>query len=174
MHTTSNLKDNYLGSGTIINRSIKKYGAEKHIREIIEFLDNQKDLQKRESEIVNEKLLKDPKCMNLKIGGKGGFSLDQQYINGINGHKKMEWLRENNEIWAKEYILSRIKNLPDWNGKKHNKKTKEKLVSKFKEIKHQQGNKNSQFGTKWITNGKESKKIKKDIEIPSGWKKGRK
>jgi len=36
------------------------------------------------------------------------------------------------------------------------------------------GVKNSQFGTCWITNGKENKKIKKENIIPNGWKLGRK
>ncbi len=46
----------------------------------------------------------------------------------------------------------------------------------FKEIKHQQGEKNSQFGTMWIYNLelKESKRIKINDSIPEGWIKGRK
>jgi hypothetical protein len=38
----------------------------------------------------------------------------------------------------------------------------------------QTGNGNSQFGTCWITNGKESKKIHLGDLIPDGWKLGRK
>ena len=33
--------------------------------------------------------------------------------------------------------------------------------------------KNSQFGSVWITDGTNNKKIKKDTPIPEGWKKGR-
>lgn len=41
---------------------------------------------------------------------------------------------------------------------------------------HQQGEKNSQFGTMWITNSQlqENKKISKEEIIPDGWIKGRK
>jgi hypothetical protein len=36
------------------------------------------------------------------------------------------------------------------------------------------GDKTSQFGTMWITNGTENRKIKKDLDsIPEGWYKGR-
>ena len=35
------------------------------------------------------------------------------------------------------------------------------------------GYKNSQYGTMWITNGIQNKKIKKDQIIPEGWRKGR-
>ena len=38
---------------------------------------------------------------------------------------------------------------------------------------HQQGENNSQFGTIWITNQIENKKIKKDSIIPIGWIRGR-
>lgn len=44
----------------------------------------------------------------------------------------------------------------------------------FKNIKHQQGEKNTQFGTKWITNGTDSRKIKHDEELPNNWQFGRK
>ena len=43
----------------------------------------------------------------------------------------------------------------------------------FKSIKHAQGVKNSQFGSMWITDGKNNKKIKKTDSIPEGWKTGR-
>ena len=35
------------------------------------------------------------------------------------------------------------------------------------------GEKNSQFGSCWITNGNENKKINKDDIPPNGWKLGR-
>jgi hypothetical protein len=36
------------------------------------------------------------------------------------------------------------------------------------------GESNSQFGTCWITNGTENKKIKKTEKLPKGWEFGRK
>jgi hypothetical protein len=38
---------------------------------------------------------------------------------------------------------------------------------------HSKGEKNSQFGSMWITNEIENKKVKKDSEIPSGYRRGR-
>ena len=43
----------------------------------------------------------------------------------------------------------------------------------FNKIGHQQGNKNSQFGKCWITNGTANKMIHKNNPVPEGWRKGR-
>jgi hypothetical protein len=52
----------------------------------------------------------------------------------------------------------------------------EKKKNTFKNIEHQQKEKNSQYGTMWIYNLElqESKKINKEDVIPKGWLKGRK
>lgn len=72
MHTSEDMNDSYLGSGTILRKSIKKYGRENHIKEIICYCESRKTLQDKERELINESLLSDPLCMNLKIGGEGG------------------------------------------------------------------------------------------------------
>jgi hypothetical protein len=41
-----------------------------------------------------------------------------------------------------------------------------------KEKKFQQGENNTQFGTMWITDGTNNRKILKDSLIPDGWRKG--
>jgi hypothetical protein len=69
MHSTNNLKDGYLGSGTYFRRSVKKYGKKNFKCDILEFLNNRTKLIEREKEIVNEDLVKDVLCMNLKTGG---------------------------------------------------------------------------------------------------------
>jgi hypothetical protein len=48
-------------------------------------------------------------------------------------------------------------------------------IQKMKEMRKGTGigNTNSQYGTVWITNGIKNLKIKKDINIPSGYFKGR-
>lgn len=61
---------------------------------------------------------------------------------------------------------------PIWTGKKHSIETKNKIG--IKNSKNQKGEKNSQFGTSWVTNGVENKKIKNVDQIPDGWVKGRK
>lgn len=49
----------------------------------------------------------------------------------------------------------------------------QKRIETFEKIKHQQGVKNSQFGTMWVTDGTQNKKINKESSIPEGYWKGR-
>lgn len=49
----------------------------------------------------------------------------------------------------------------------------EKRKETLMRIKHQQGSKNSQFGSMWITNGTFNRKINKEEVIPKGWRRGR-
>jgi hypothetical protein len=186
MHSTHNIDDGYMGSGLKLRRSLKKYGNENHIIEILEFLPNREKLKEREKQIVNENILKDNMCMNLQIGGGGGF------LNGTHQFKcsqsaglKHSYRMKNDEEYRKKYSkklsesgkrrhqqgeLNTFK--CDWTGKKHSPETK-KLISNSKKGTGA-GNLNSQFGTQWITNGDENKKIKKGDIIPNGWKLGKK
>jgi hypothetical protein len=70
-HATNNLNDGYTGSGRLLNRSIEKYGKDKHITGIIEFCDKDNVL-KREIYWIRKKNTKSPFGYNLTNGGDGG------------------------------------------------------------------------------------------------------
>jgi group I intron endonuclease len=194
MHSTSNLEDGYIGSGDRIKRSINKYGKENFKFEILEMLSDRDSLKKREKELINEDLLKDKMCMNLCFGGGGGYISPEGVRKGRKTTDKI--LRERygdnflsvifknyyNQLTPKEreYHIEKIKQGQknsnfdygkSFRGKKHKEDTK-KIIGEKNSIK-QKGEKNSQFGTCWITNGVENKKINKDSEIPQEWYKGR-
>jgi len=187
MHSTDNLNDGYYGSGRRLRRSLNKYGIENHVVEIIEHLPNRKSLIEREKEIVNLNEIAKNNCMNLVLGGEGGFislegckrgglrsikihqfkyDTDEQYRNYINAKRREEINKRKNIgtfiSWNNTY---------SWIGKHHTEKTKLK-IGQTNSIK-QKGNKNSQYDTCWITNGIENKKIKKIENVPNGWNLGR-
>ena len=186
MHSTDNLEDGYMGGGNRIKNSVKKHGKDAHRKEILEFFENRSLLRQKEIELVNEELLNDPLCTNLQPGGGGGF-INKEHMKkfttagAISTNKK---IKENPENWINlmkdnpEKISRRLKFLyesgemaPTFKGKKHTFETILKMKDSAKG-KHE-GEKNSQFGTIWITNGKENKKIKKEEIIPEYWRKGR-
>jgi hypothetical protein len=188
MHSTDNLEDGYLGSGKRLWRSIRKHGKEKHEREILEFLADRSSLKAREKEIVNEQFLEDPMCMNLQIGGGGGWSSEDHRLKNLSalskgGNAKLKDLWENNQEWSDEQrekrknywkdpnLALKMKQGLDWTGRIHTEETKQKMSQKAQQ---RTGDKNSQYGTCWITNGYINKKIKKTDELPDGWSYGRK
>jgi hypothetical protein len=183
MHSTDDLNDGYIGSGTLLWHSIKYHGKENFKMDILEFLPNRKSLIQREKELVNENLLNEPMCMNLRYGGEGGavYHYTDEIRNKIgktnsvkqkgnlNSQYGTKWI--NNEIENKKIINTEV--VPDgWNlGRKMGKSFGELISKKLKGT--GVGINNSQFGKCWITNGTENKKIKKTDLIPNGWVLGR-
>lgn len=186
MHSTTNLEDGYLGSGSRLYRAIIKYGRDSFKVEILEFFNSREEARVREHEIVNKDLLLDPMCMNIQPGGGGGCYGEYAKRWSLAGHKKRKELRECPEYRAQfsEACRQRALKFPRgfaltkkgggeyWKGRTH----KEETIKKMKEkaINRGIGESNSQYGTMWITNKIESKKIKKSDNIPEGWIKGRK
>ena len=187
MHSTNNLEDGYMGSGKRLRRSLIKYGKENFKSEILEFLPERKTLVEREKEIVNEELLKDTLSMNLKQGGEGGTINDEHRKNlkiGASKYQKNKWLIDSDyrdkikklllDNIVKNHLLGKI-NYNNFEGRKHTEDTKNKM--RDVKIGMYVGEKNPSYGTCWITNGKENKKIKKEKindYLCEGWYKGRK
>lgn len=80
MHSTDNLDDGYFGSGKLITRSIRRHGKERHSKQILEMLPSHVELRQREEQLVNEELLGDPLCMNLRTDGDGNSSEDSRRL----------------------------------------------------------------------------------------------
>lgn len=187
-HKTNDLNDGYMGSGKLIRRAIEKHGVNNFSKEILFIFNNEEDMNRKEKELV----VVSEETYNLCEGGHGGFS----YINrtkanlyGSNGnlghggenliHDKTYWLRKDKDFYIKlsrSGFIARKKNNPKGTffNRKHSEFSKQKI--KLSLAGKQSAEKNSQFGTCWITNGQESKKIKKeelDNWLKLGYSKGR-
>lgn len=128
----------------------------------------------------------DPRWISGKLVGmsKGRKYAEEQKqhvkegIKGKNRKHKTRFVCNENEI-----IKIDIKDLDEYIkngyqiGKKYKKIKNQKLVDIHKQYGLQKGEKNSQYGTCWVHNDKENKRIKKiDLEnyINNGWLKGMK
>jgi len=193
MHSTDNLEDGYLGSGKILGYSRKKYGDENHVREIVDKCLSRDELKQRERDIVNEDLLKDPLNINLKYGGEGGQSRSVAIKNWQNAEFRIKHSNSLKQKWKdpsyraacttgiwrsqamKEKHLAGKIDYATFTGKHHSKETRLKMSESHKGL--QDGEKNSQFGTCWVTNGVKPIKIKKenlDEYLLNGYSRGRK
>lgn len=168
MHSTINLEDGYLGSGLYITRSLAKYGKENFTKEILEFFDSFEQMQEAEAKLIEENM-KNPLCKNMRPGGAGSW--DKYWESEEYRNKKKEVQRVKFLEYHKIGKLKRV----DWTGKTHTEETIEKMKESHKG--KQTGELNSQFGTIWIHNEKENKKVKKEelaLYLEIGWIKGRK
>lgn len=127
VHTTWNLDDGYMGSGTAITRAIKKYGANNFQKEIIQFFDNETDAYKHELNIVNEEYVSRKDTYNLTVGGnkppsRKGVKLNNETVeryriisntperkkaSSKGGLKGIRHVKENG--WSQEAIAKRVK-----------------------------------------------------------------
>jgi len=73
VHSTNQLHDKYLGSGTVLKASINKHGKEFHKKEILKFHESREIALYHESLMVSEETIKDPLCMNIILGGGGTY-----------------------------------------------------------------------------------------------------
>lgn len=187
-HITTNLNDDYMGSGKYIRRAVEKYGANSFLKEYLFIFDNEEEMYNKEAEIVTEEFCLREDTYNIAPGGfAGGFRHINQnvmtpefrsYLGSIGGFSKFTAEQRSyysslgyagkTEEQKKQFAKAGSKVSPKTLGKKFSDETKRKMSDS------QSGSKNSQYGLQWITNGLENKKIKKEEPLPDGWHKGRK
>lgn len=199
-HQTSDINDDYMGSGTILRKAQNKYGIENFEKEILFECSSLEEMNQKEKEIVNEEFVKRKDTYNIKLGGEGGFD----YINNnqlwdlsvrfksdektkklskIANDKKKELYKDENYLNdVREKISNGLNKYYEthessWVGRKHKEESKRK-IGLANSISHL-GSKNNQYGKVWVYNLelKENKCIRKEEleEYESnGWVKGRK
>lgn len=192
-HKTSDLDDDYMGSGKLLKYAIQKYGIENFTKEYLEILDSEEKMNLAEKIYV---ITDNEVSYNLCEGGKGGWSYINSNIELVNKRDKKEykikgrlaadkvieekygknWRQAFSAKASKKGIECLKKKYPNGTffGKKHNDLTKEK-IGKANSIR-QKGINNSNYGKMWITNGQDNKLIiKNDIDnwIKLGYYKGR-
>lgn len=174
MHSTDDLEDGYLGSGKRLGYSRKKYGNKQHTKVILEMLSSREELKLREKELVNSDLLKHPQCMNLQEGGGGGFAGEEHRNAFINSSRTacLKGTEKAKQISRKAFETMRLRGTfvkPP--------RTKGTLGLKFKKTPGSAvGERNSQYGTCWVTNGAAIKIKKEQLDeyLSRGYRRGRK
>ena len=186
VHQTSNLDDGYLGSGAVIKRAIQKYGLENFTKTILETFNDADSMYQREREVVTDEFLTRPDVYNVRRGGLGGFDHlndgSAEHIERTN-KGRMTCRSLGRGVWDPEVRrLGQACMTPETQRKATTAAAQLDVVErrklKYNQIQHQQGIKNSQFGTCWVWHEMVgNKKIRKEalpLYIDQGWAKGRK
>lgn len=69
VHSTDDLDDGYMGSGSRLKRAYKEFGMENFTKEILKFFDTREEAFDYEARVVTEVLVMDESCYNSKLGG---------------------------------------------------------------------------------------------------------
>lgn len=139
----------YLGSGKVLNHKINKYGQENFNKEILCICGSYEDKFTKEAEIVTEKLLQDPLCLNLRKGGNGGWSfINSRLVRHNKGISLSEVHKQKLSDAAKGKIFSdehkqRIRSAVKGKSKSEEHKQKMSQYSKNRTIEHNENLKNS-------------------------------
>ena len=184
MHSTNKLNDGYIGSGTRLWYEIRKYGKENFKLEVLKHFNSREELVQAEGKLITEEDLKNKDCLNLSPGGSGGIRGEDHYKAFVKGPKNIEpMLQKVKELQKDEEWRNNVKKLvkeglqrvnhnhATFKGHTHTEDTKKKIG--VTNSNKQKGDKNSQYGTCWITDGKKNTKVKKIEELPQGWTYGR-
>lgn len=200
-HKTLDPNDDYLGSGTLIGRAIKKYGSERFKKEVLFVFDNAEAMFAKEAEIVTAEFLAENNTYNLKLGGEGGFDWINDNIPLRLAKNRKARVATDARVFQK-YGVTNIGSIPEvvrkrkatgsyrraglagikatkakfpegvFKGRRHSSEAKKAIGEKSSS--HQTGAGNSQFGTYWGTNGVEERKFGKSEPLPHAWRRGRK
>lgn len=185
VHETKNPGDNYMGSGNLLLKAIKKYGKDNFRKDVAAYFVSREEMYAMEKLIVNEKFLNRRDVYNAKVGGIGGFrpTPEQSLAQSARGKKLMSDPEHINAMLAKRIVA--VRNLTKeqrstifgkrsgCHGPGHAKKISIKAKIRCK------GKGNSQYGTCWVHNNTTKKNAKATPEtlksfLEKGWFKGRK
>ena len=108
-HSTDDLDDGYMGSGTAINKAIQKYGIENFSKRILCFCDSAEDAYKVEEFLVTDNLIKRDDCYNMMVGGVGGsikgkhWKLTNETKKRISEALKGKYIGEKNPLYGRHH-----------------------------------------------------------------------
>ena len=196
MHSTDDLADGYIGSGKKLWQSIKRHGIDQHRCEIIEHLPTRQALRDREAELVNVELITELDCMNVALGGQGGWDSinknrtpeEWSALGKAGGSASAKSHRSHLRVASFEQRSKQSQNA--WKNHRDimlraqqvalkaasSDEAKAKRKATFKANGHSQGSKNSQYGKCWITNIELRKNMcvaNPESFLAEGWKRGR-
>lgn len=171
-HSTNNLDDDYMGSGSTITKAIQKYGVENFTKRILCFCDSADDAYKVEEFLVTDNLIKRDDCYNMKTGGGQHIIYSEESKAKMRIPKSEECKRKLSIIFKgstrpEEVKLKISQNHGHWNKGRTNvysEETKRKMSKSHKgKIMTTRGKPKQKF--KWITPTGEIKEMNKSNVI---------
>ena len=159
-HVSNNEVDDYLGSGILLEKAIRKHGKANFVNGVIEFCKSEKELNEREEYWILKLNTLNPTGYNISASGYG---------NGTRGVEP--WNKGKTGIYSEETIQKMIKPLKEHWSKGHprSEECKRKIGEANKSL---IGEKNGMYGRKHSTESR--KKMSENMKGRIPWNKGKK
>jgi hypothetical protein len=187
IHSTENISDGYMGSGTLITKAIQKYGRSNFTKTILKYCDSRELLIELEKKVVNQNFIDREDTYNLTIGGSSINSTWRK------SNETIAYKLKNDPIWAetrsRNISLGLTKAIKSGrcstatrefqmirNKKSLSEESIKKRKSTYAKNKYQQGENHNLYGKKIVNDGIIWKWIsKEEVEkyLESGWKLGK-
>ena len=102
-HETTDVNDEYMGSGKLLKRAQDKHGIENFRKEILYVFDTEEEMNAKEAELVTEEFCQREDTYNICVGGKGGFSYINNNPDKFLTEKRLASLRLGHEHAVKQW-----------------------------------------------------------------------
>jgi len=100
VHSTNNLNDEYIGSGSALRKAIKKYGKENFSCVIMAHFDTMAEAYEEERYLVNKDWISKEENYNISIGGMGAMHNPQV----VERFDREEWIKLHDQGMSKSAI----------------------------------------------------------------------
>lgn len=74
-HATLNVEDDYLGSGILLTKAIKKYGRDNFSKNTLFVFDSEEEMNAKERELIDQSIVESEEYYNVSYGGEGGTTV---------------------------------------------------------------------------------------------------
>jgi len=118
-HSTYNVNDSYIGSGTNILKAIKKYGKKNFNKEVLFIFNNKEDMLLKEKQLVNKEFISRKDTYNIILGGSTFLTIDNISVKDKNGNMLM--VHKNDERYLSGELVGVVKNKVVVKDKNNNK-----------------------------------------------------
>lgn len=181
-HKSQNVKDDYIGSGILLTKAIKKYGKENFIKNILCTCNNREELNEKEKYYINFfDAVNSPDYYNIASGGEGGLNCTKEHLSQMLSGEKNPMYGKHHSEEARKKCSEAAKRQPHLKGvKKMSESAKKKLSEAHKGMKASDETKakmsEMRKGRKWVNNGVVTKWIPSNeltSYLADGWVTGR-
>lgn len=104
VHSTDNLDDGYMGSGTYLRNAIRKYGQSNFKKEILEYCNSRTEALNKEKEIVCVDYIRKRKVYNLVLGGGSIYGREMSVHKFKKGEEDQLFIDYSNGLKQENYI----------------------------------------------------------------------